>query len=174
MNNFCPDCNYILELVKNIKLINVSSEEELIIKLLNNSYNLNTSITFEKIKEHKNYKSLNENKREIININYNKYLNLNKVGFLICNNCRYFQNIKNGTILISNKKNNLNINNKLYNKLQINNKILPRTKDYICQNPECITHKKNDSNKEAVFYRNTDSYVLNYICCICESNWIVS
>lgn len=71
-----------------------------------------------------------------------------------CNNCNNIQPIKK-TILLY----NLNIEDKNTfpktlenNEFICNDPILPRTHDYTCKNPNCITHK-NIKSKEAVFYK---------------------
>jgi hypothetical protein len=57
--------------------------------------------------------------------------------------------------------------------LKINDSTLPRTKDYKCDNPECITHKQNNADKEAVFYRALNSYHLKYACVVCKHSWFI-
>ena len=54
----------------------------------------------------------------------------------------------------------------------IKNPILPRTQDYECKNPDCVTHVKNN-NKEAVFFREKNSYELKYVCCVCSHIWSI-
>ena len=53
-----------------------------------------------------------------------------------------------------------------------NDPTLPRTKDYICHNAKCISHK-NLENKEAIFFREGKSYITRYVCCNCHSNWVI-
>ena len=69
----------------------------------------------------------------------------------------------------SNKFNDDNI------ELKINDEILPRTKDYICENTECLTNISQDKNillkKEAVIYRSNNSYNIKYACCVCNHKW---
>ena len=62
------------------------------------------------------------------------------------------------------------INNKTDNKLICKNPILPRTRDYTCKNPKCLT-LKDDSKKEAVFYKDENTYKTVYVCCNCFTNW---
>ena len=49
---------------------------------------------------------------------------------------------------------------------------LPRTKDYSCKNLNCITHQDKKS-KEAVFYREPNSFKLNYLCTVCNFSWSI-
>ena len=59
--------------------------------------------------------------------------------------------------------------------LKLYDPTLPRTKDYICENSECISHKKNfdASTKEAVMYRANGTYHMKYACLCCKSTWAV-
>ena len=173
MNNFCPKCYFSFNIQKTIKLMNIKNINEFINHLVNNKINLKleNNITLENIKSNKLYLDLNKNDQEIVNSNYKKFRNLNKIGFYMCNSCGYFKNITNGTIIFNNiEKSNSDIN---ISNIQKDNNILPRTKDYICPNKKC---KANDISyesvdKEAVFYRINNTYKLNYTCCLCSSNW---
>jgi aspartate carbamoyltransferase regulatory subunit len=64
----------------------------------------------------------------------------------------------------------IKIKNLEENELLVKNPLLPHTHDYTCKNPSCITHKKNEL-KDAVFYKDKNSYKPNYICTICFYNW---
>lgn len=44
------------------------------------------------------------------------------------------------------------------------------THDYTCKNPFCITHK-TPVLKDFIFFRDRDSYKINYICAVCFYNW---
>ncbi|AXN91010.1 putative DNA-dependent RNA polymerase subunit Rpb9 [Namao virus] len=57
--------------------------------------------------------------------------------------------------------------------LKINDSTLPRTKDYICPNADCPSHK-DDVTKEAVIYRaNSKNYNVKYACTICLVSWFL-
>jgi hypothetical protein len=90
-----------------------------------------------------------------------------------CNNCNYKKRI-NDTIRLY----QLNVDSiySVYrsmddNKLLFMNPIYPRTRDFTCKNINCVSHKEN--KKEAVFFREKDSYLTNYICGVCYSSWKV-
>ena len=58
------------------------------------------------------------------------------------------------------------------NRLLLLDNTLPRTKDYICPNTKCESHK--NINKEAIFYRpDKNSYRLEYQCAACRIKWDV-
>ena len=93
----------------------------------------------------------------------------NMIGYIEfkCSNCNYRKSITETIKLYQmNVKSQYNIFRSIDdNKILAMNPIYPRTKDYNCKNIECITHK-DPSIKEAVFFREKDTYELNYICTI--------
>lgn len=48
--------------------------------------------------------------------------------------------------------------------------ILPRTRKYVCPNEECVSHKVL-SQREAVFFRLNNSYMVRYICVACDTHF---
>ena len=89
-----------------------------------------------------------------------------------CNNCNNIEPIKE-TILLYNinlEDNNIKMKSLEENEFFCKDPILPRTHDYSCKNPNCITHKKTDV-KEAIFYKEKDSFKIKYICCVCYYSW---
>ena len=89
-----------------------------------------------------------------------------------CNNCNNVQAINNTVLLY-----NLNMEEKNTftrtleeNEFICNDPILPRTHDYTCRNPNCITHK-DIKRKESVFYKEKNSFKVNYICTVCYFSW---
>ena len=81
--------------------------------------------------------------------------------------------LTNQTILLYNinlEDNNIKMKSLEENEFFCKDPILPRTHDYSCKNPNCITHKKTDV-KEAIFYKEKDSFKIKYICCVCYYSW---
>ena len=58
------------------------------------------------------------------------------------------------------------------NKIRAMNPIYPRTKDYTCKNVNCVTHK-NEELKEAVFFRQKNTYQTTYLCTVCYNSYNV-
>ena len=170
MNKFCPDCHNLLDLKKNINLVQVEEVDKFIELLLNGTINISSNIKLDKLKSSNKYKKLSSDEHSIIIDNYEKYTNLNKFGFYYCLNCNYFKNINNGTILIDNSKVK-DTNSSLFLDLQAENKILPRTRDYVCPNKNCKANNKLFKDREAVFYRIDKSYRISYLCCLCKTEW---
>jgi DNA-directed RNA polymerase subunit M/transcription elongation factor TFIIS len=184
---FCPKCNYSFDISKNVasdktdqtteedtrkKLDNVESA----IKRLKAGKSLNAykaEFTLEDLESNPHYIKLEDEDKEKLNVLFNTTSSIGGIMFK-CNNCNYKKKI-NETI----KLYQLNIDSvySVYrsmddNKLLFMNPIYPRTHDYSCKNINCISHK-DETNKEAVFFREKDSYLTNYICGVCYSGWKV-
>lgn len=90
------------------------------------------------------------------------------VAYFICKFCKHTKVIKPGTILYSRNYNGIDTNTE-ENKYAIHDPTLPRTKNYICKNPDCETHE-NNSLKEAVMDRNS-LYQIVFVCTVCSTQW---
>ena len=92
------------------------------------------------------------------------------IAFFICKFCKNYKPIKPGTIIYSKNYNSSNISESDDYTYAIYDQTLAHTKNYICKNSKCETHKNNNL-KEAVLVKNaTDQLV--YICTQCSTNWI--
>lgn len=175
---FCPNCSYSFDIVKS-----------------SNSITKDVRIEITKMAEaHKIYEGNNDMSKYIAtfsrdetskNKKYQKFNDKQKIEFnqifdaitssgaeFKCNNCNNIQPIKKTTLLY-----NLNIEDKNIviktleeNEFICNDPILPRTHDYTCKNPNCITHK-NIKSKEAVFYKEKNTFKVTYICAVCYFSW---
>ena len=176
---FCPKCNFSLDLSKNVPpeisgniqleipkdFIDIVIEEEL-------DGNIKLNFSNKELLSSKEYKKLSDDKKDLVNKKFKEINNVSfNLAYFICKNCQFVTKLEPGTkvyevSLNSNFLENEIIENKLYDLT------LPRTKDYICPNKKCETHK-NFSNKEAIFYRPfKNSYNLKYICNVCEISWL--
>ena len=177
--NFCPHCSNILDCVKNIV---TSIEKKIIkkavdvIKLIENNEELhNYKADFPKINilENKKYIKYSDDIKKQINLLFEDSKQLNTSAEYKCFNCGYNKPITETVKLYYNNIDNdysINIKSIEENELLCSDPLLPHTKDYICKNPNCITHKQSDL-KNSIFYRDKHSYKINYICCICFYNW---
>jgi len=176
---FCPNCNYLFDISKSNTI--ESNENKKSIKKVTDAIKLFESNTpFNDYKSEFTIDELNKN------IKFKKYSDQDKKKFDIlfqtnniigvefkCYNCNFSKGITESVILyqyeIDNKKDKIiNIED---NELMCQNPILPRTHDYNCKNTLCPTINNNKLKKEAVFFRDKESYKINYICCICYHNW---
>ncbi len=179
---FCQKCNYSFDISKSIasdtesQKIKIDTPENAI-KKLNSGKNLeeySADFKFEDLESNKLYEKLSDENKEKLNILFEKSTD-NITGIMFkCNNCNYSKRIKETIKLYQ-----MNVDSvySVYrsiddNKLLFMNPIYPRTKDYTCKNINCITHK-DKSIKEAVFFREKDSYLTNYICGTCFNSWKV-
>lgn len=177
---FCQKCDYTFDISKssNVNQNNKKSLKSLktpndAIKRINKDLDKYKPLfSKDDLIKNKRYEKLSDEHKEKL-----ESLFENKTDIVIgaefkCNNCGFTEGI-NSTILlyrIDNKMSNTNIKSMEENNILGYDPALPRTKDYICKNVNCITHK-DKKNKEAVFYRDTNSYQLNYICTVCKLSW---
>lgn len=85
----------------------------------------------------------------------------------ICNNCGYNDLIEPGTMIYSKTTEKVDLLSQK-NKELLYDQTLPITRNYVCINNKCNTHK-DPNNKEAVFYKHNNK--ITYICKICETDW---
>lgn len=135
---------------------------------------LNKNSAFNKLSnQHKTLvinRILEKNPKHKKNKNVSSLTSSGKESFFYCKTCGNYKLIPNKKFIFSkaNDKKNKIYN---YNFLNlVNDNTLPTTKKYNCINPICSTHK-NPQNKNAVFYRHSDSYNIRYICKICNKFW---
>ena len=120
------------------------------------------------------YPKLDSNNSKVILNKYDSLIINNSFDtYFICNNCNYHTKITSGTkIFETSFKENKITDDSLLN-LRIMDNTLPRTKDFICPNENCNSHKKeNEKTREAVFYRPYNNrYDVKYICSECVTLW---
>jgi hypothetical protein len=187
--SFCPKCNYVLDITKNIPKDKLSMDE---LKLLNISkfistvlakddsslINENIVLDFDlsNLKASNLYKKLNKDDKNKVTDSFKNIKDETTTdgAYYICNNCGYFKSIRQGELLFSKNYSKANVFESVDYELKCSDNTLPRTKDYICKNKNCITHdKKNYKLKEAVWFRQTESYQLTYVCCVCKTGWLI-
>ena len=102
--------------------------------------------------------------------------NLVKKPYFFCTNCNNYEEIKSGIPLIIKGGVEQNIYIQHHTEQQVKNKkinnSLMRTKNYICPNKDCQSHK-NPELKEAIIEHVTyNSFIVKYICCVCNHEWL--
>lgn len=93
--------------------------------------------------------------------------------YFVCNTCGNSEPIKPRTKIFS--KTSTDISKEYHtSKIKpdhlINITTLPRTRNYICPNKQCITHT-DLSKREAVMNKFGDTYRVTYICTACKTVW---
>jgi hypothetical protein len=94
-------------------------------------------------------------------------------AYFICKNCGTFEKILQGTLVMSKlsvEGTHDFIDNTNY-KNMIHVKTLPITRNYICPNDKCTSHK-DPEKREAVFFRIGTQYRVRYVCKTCQISWI--
>lgn len=186
---YCPNCNNAFDITRSIenKQIggNASDELNLIEKILAKKATVNDVNKIDIINFTKSapYKSLVNADKEYV---FNKIQELlpndkkklmeykNNVdeqannAYFICTNCGHARKIENGTLIFSRKSDNITQSYNIgdYSDLKHSN-ILPRTRNYICTNDQCESHK-NTTKKEAIFFR-VGGYNIKHLCICCET-----
>jgi DNA-directed RNA polymerase subunit M/transcription elongation factor TFIIS len=61
-------------------------------------------------------------------------------------------------------------NNVVDNKYIIYDNTLPRTNIKDCPNVECKSHS-NIKLKEAIYFPDVETRIVNYVCCLCYTKW---
>jgi len=175
---FCPKCHFSLDIGKSSKT--VITEKIILKKVLDifkkieNNEDLElykTDIKLEEITKNSKYSKLSEDAKNNINKLFEEPTS-NEVEFN-CTNCSYTSEIKESILLFEFNQNNgtEKVRNIDENKFMCSNNTLPRTHDYICKNNDCLTNSNKKIHKEAIFYRDSNSMKVNYICCICYYGW---
>jgi hypothetical protein len=175
---FCPKCAYSFDIGKSSQIASDKDNRIQINKLQDAFKKFEEGEDFTKYVATFNREDTNKNKK------YQKLDDSEKIKFnqifeeitsagaeFKCNNCNNIQPIKETVLLY-----NLNMEEKSKmrtleeNEFICQDPILPRTHDYICKNPNCITHKQTNK-KESVFFKEKDSFKVNYICKVCFYSW---
>ena len=116
---------------------------------------------------------LQDNKRKELEENLNFLYDKEIVGQIISNKKElldYKSEINKGVFISTPVFDGAKEKDIIENKLE--DLTLPRTKDYICPNNKCDSHK-NFVEKEAIFYRPfKNSYNLKYVCGQCMTSWL--
>jgi hypothetical protein len=176
---FCSKCSYSYDIVKSSQSSEIVDTRKKIDKLVDALKLFEAGENMLSYYAIFNRDDTNKNKR------YHKLSDTDKVKFnqifedtissgaeFKCNNCNNIEPIKETKLLynFNTEDNNVKTKSLEENEFICKDPILPRTHDYSCKNPNCITHKKKD-NKEAIFYKENDSFKVKYICCICYYSW---
>lgn len=182
--NFCKKCNFVLNITKkqlsedeknHYKITTVESFLNYVkYNITEANQTIDMQIDRESLKEKlltkfkKNPEKVEEliKQYEIISSKKNNF-----DVYLICNNCNSAYTINPKTVILK-----TNLGEVQFKEVNLDYKTqdptLPRTKDYICHNQKCPTHK-DLVNKEAVFFREGKGYLTKYVCCICKEAWVI-
>jgi hypothetical protein len=177
---FCPKCNFLLDIAKASGNSKGKTVKKIIdfINIMRNNDSVddidNLFFNEKDLMKNKDYKNLDPVKQKSILNKFRSIKNNTKSNInLVCNKCKYNTKLNGGSIIYKgSNKNNIHEDMSIIN-LRLKDQTLPRTKDYICPNKECDSHKKSNLiKKEAIFYRPIKgAYNLKYICTLCKTIW---
>jgi hypothetical protein len=175
---FCPKCNFILDITKNLSSQNIneiSSIEDFIEKSLNDDLDNIIKLKFSKNELMKSsiFKKLDTDNQNLVTNKYNIFTNDNILNaYFVCDNCNYNTKLEAGTMIFKSSTANDVDDDDKFLKSRILDNTLPRTKDFICPNKKCDSKNVNDKSREAIFYRpDSNKYNLKYVCCTCLETW---
>lgn len=184
---FCPKCGYLFEIAKNIdnkqsggKLTKLDVIFEKVLDNKSLTEDDIKDITKTELESDSRYDSMNmknqkklQSKIRALDKNFFKIeesiINTKK-SYHVCRNCDNVEEIKPSTLIYSKSYTFYNsIIEEDYSYL-IHDNTLPRTRNYICPNKKCKTHK-NENLNEAIITKNENKRVI-YICTICLTSFI--
>jgi hypothetical protein len=176
---FCPKCSYLFDISKSSKVsktddirISVNKITDAFKKLEDKEDLTKYKASFSKdeITKNKRYQKLIEEDKIKINVLFEEIVSSG--AEFKCENCNFTKQITETTVLyqVNMEDKNIKIKSIEENELTCKDPLLPHTHDYTCKNPSCISHK-DIKLKDAVFYKERNSYKVNYICTICFYNW---
>lgn len=185
---FCTVCNtsYNIKKSVDVKILQDGGEisERKVIEQLVEKNIVDTSILqkidLKKLENKEYFKQLSQyNKEYVYNVIYHQQIkkpenmviqNIKNKAYFQCSKCGNQENIKEKTMIFSETLKSDQQNIVEDSDYIIHDKTLPRTKQYKCVNEKCKTHKMAEL-KEAVFYRQRNSYQVIYVCTVCKSQW---
>ena len=175
---FCPSCSYSYDITKSSTTVSKDSRIEILkmteaIKIYDENKDMSKYIALfnrDDTSKNKKYQKFDDKQKVIFNQIFDA-LTSSGAEFK-CNNCNNIQPITSTVLLYNlNMENKNNLTKTIEeNEFICNDPILPRTHDYTCKNPNCITHK-DITLKESVFYKEKNSFKVNYICTVCYFSW---
>jgi hypothetical protein len=188
---FCEKCRYLYNITKDVKSRQTGGKAEDLVAKLFEKFATGEEITLKDVKklsaedifeselfdtlgkkEQKKFisvmKKLDSRFAEEVSDDPDVALTSN-VAYFICKFCGNNKPIKPGTLIYSkNYNSNITSEEEDYT-YTIYDVTLPRTRNYVCKNDKCETHK-NDGLKEAVITKNS-LYQVVQICTVCSTYW---
>jgi hypothetical protein len=196
---FCPKCDNIMDIGKSAPRITVNvatpdtvsetteapeateASENIIRKLITlykNKEDISTlKVDMKQLLSYPEYMKLKENDKNNILKLLKSDIDDSMSAYRICKNCSYFEKMVGKTLVLSRMNMGSNLTNKQdlsKYKYMIHDKTLPHTREYVCKNDICITHK-DLSKRDAVWFRpSPTSYSTCYACIACNMIWNIS
>ena len=179
--HICPRCNNFLDISKDAPDYSAPKEKEESIDSIIQKILLNEKVDIDFLKKNKSaieksqtFESLNAKKKKIVTefLLQNTKQDSETIAHLywICSNCNFVKGVNYTILLASQNFENVQANQQFNVDTFMISPLHPRTKNYICLNTECITHKKPEA-KECVFGRIGRTFKVHYVCTSCKHYW---
>ena len=191
---FCPKCDNIMDIGKTAPKVSLniatpdtvstetkSNEDQVsrLIQLYKNKEDIsNFIIDMKLLTSNADFNKLKEtDKNEIIKILKSSEIDESLSAYRICKNCSYFERLVGRTLVLSRMNTEASMSGTTdlsKYKYMIHDKTLPHTRDYICKNDKCESHKNHEKRNAVWFRPQMNSYSTYYGCVTCETIWNIS
>lgn len=191
---FCPKCDNIMDIGKSAPKVSLAiatpntvstetktNEDEItkLIQLFKNGDDIsNFNIDIKLITASDEFKKLKDTQqKELLKILKSTEIDETLSAFRICKNCSYFERLNGRNLVLSRMSSEASISGIVdlsKYRYMIHDKTLPHTRDYVCKNDKCESHK-NHEKRNAVWFRPIlNSYSTYYGCVTCGEIWNIS
>lgn len=94
-------------------------------------------------------------------------------AFFECSNCGYMEEMPPGTMISSRTTAKVVTEFHDHSRYRdmIHDQTLPSTRNYVCPNKDCRSHKEHDLREAVWFKANRGSYATVYVCKACQTVW---
>jgi hypothetical protein len=191
---FCPKCDNIMDIGKTAPKVSLnvstpdtvstetkSNEDQVsrLIQLYKNKEDIsNFNIDMKLLTSNAEFNKLKEaDKNEIIKILKSSEIDESLSAYRICKNCSYFERLVGRTLVLSRMNTEASMSGTTdlsKYKYMIHDKTLPHTRDYICKNDKCESHKNHEKRNAVWFRPHMNSYSTYYGCVTCNTVWNIS
>jgi hypothetical protein len=183
---YCPKCSNLYDISDNFnkkKSGSITTSKEVITNILDDTEDIPYVSTQKIIKSREFRKLMDDDKKKVKDFlktmeKTNKESEEKKIGgdkkinkiYFVCNNCGNYEEIHDETLIAGKYFGTYAINVSYNYSDYANDSTLPITRNYICHNKECESHK-DPKKKQAVFFREINTYNVRYICKTCGTSW---
>lgn len=192
---FCPKCDNIMDIGKSAPKVSLAiatpntvstettktNDDEItkLIQLYKNGDDIsNFNIDIKLVTVSDEFKKLKDTQqKELLKILKSSEVDETLSAFRICKNCSYFEKLIGRNLVLSRMSSETSISGIVdlsKYRYMIHDKTLPHTRDYVCKNEICESHK-NHEKRNAVWFRPILNYYSTYYGCVtCGEIWNIS
>lgn len=188
---FCDKCGYLFNITKDVKSKQVGGKINKALNVIFEKFTSGEKISEEDLANVKGNSILEDERYDVMNkrdqrkvISLVKAINKNffvvdeetekKIGsntaYFICRFCKNYRKIEPGTLIHSKTFNTSTTNEGEDYTFAHLDPTLARTKNYVCKNADCDTHK-NILLREAALTKNSMDQIV-YVCIACSTHWV--